>query len=120
MNTPSISPPQFKLYKNTNFLPFTALKQTPAAANEQSLNIERFLKIVRRYSEIAELSGEIFRYFIEKIIVYKAEKIDGVRAQRIRIIYNCIGAIDFSKMDEKRHSRNLRLCRFFQGYKAPM
>jgi hypothetical protein len=41
------------------------------------------------------------RDFIEKIIVYKAEKVDGVRTQRIRIIYNCIGAIDFPKMDEK-------------------
>jgi len=57
--------------------------------------------IVRKYTEITELSAEIIRDFIEKIIVYKAEKVDGIRTQRIRIIYNCIGAIDFPKMDEK-------------------
>ncbi len=79
----------------------TALKQTLDAAKEQNLNIDRFLKIVRKYTQITELSGEIIRDFIEKIIVYKAEKVDGVRTQRIQIIYNCIGAIDFPKMDEK-------------------
>jgi site-specific DNA recombinase len=79
----------------------TVLKQTLDAAKEENLNIDRFLKIVRKYTEITELSADIIRDFIEKIIVYKAEKIDGVRTQRIQIIYNCIGAIDFPKMDEK-------------------
>lgn len=79
----------------------TALKQTLDAAKEQNLNIDRFLKIVRKYTEITELSAEIIRDFIEKIIVYKAEKVNGVRTQRIQIIYNCIGAIDFPKMNEK-------------------
>ena len=79
----------------------TALKQTLNAAKEQNLNIDRFLKIVRKYTEITELSAEIIRDFIEKIIVYKAEKVNGVRTQRIQIIYNCIGAIDFPKMNEK-------------------
>jgi hypothetical protein len=44
---------------------------------------------------------KLIRDFIEKIIVDKAEKVDGLRTQRIQIIYNCIGAIDFQKMDEK-------------------
>ena len=79
----------------------TALKQTLDAAKEQNLNIDRFLKIVRKYTEITELSAEIIRDFIERIIVFQAEKVDGVRTQRIQIIYNCIGAVDFQKMDEK-------------------
>lgn len=79
----------------------TALKQMLDAAKEKNLNIERFLKIVRKYTEFSDLSGEIIRDFIEKIIVYKTEKVDGVRTQRIQIIYNCIGAIDFPKLDEK-------------------
>lgn len=79
----------------------TALKQTLDTAKKQNLNIDRFLKIVRKYTEITELSGEIIRDFIEKIIVYKAEKVDGVHTQRIQIIYNCIGAINFPKTDKK-------------------
>ncbi|WP_370796394.1 DUF4368 domain-containing protein [Dialister hominis] len=37
----------------------------------------------------------------EKIIVFKAEKIDGRRTQRIQIIYNCIGAVELPKSKEK-------------------
>ncbi|MBQ8025786.1 MAG: DUF4368 domain-containing protein, partial [Oscillospiraceae bacterium] len=37
----------------------------------------------------------------EKILVFKTEKVNGRRVQRIRIIYNCIGAIDIPEQDEK-------------------
>jgi len=77
------------------------LKQTLDAAKEQNLNIDRFLKIVHKYTELTELSGDVIRNFINRIIVYKAEKINGVRTQRIQILYNCIGAVELSKLDEK-------------------
>lgn len=63
-------------------------------AKEQSLNTDRFLALVKKYTEITELDAEITREFIDKIIVFKAEKVDGHRTQRIQIFYNCIGAID--------------------------
>ena len=47
------------------------------------------------------MSAEIVRDFIGKIIVYKAEKVNGVRTQRIQIIYNCIGAVDFQEQNKK-------------------
>lgn len=58
-------------------------------------------KLGREDTELTELSGEVIRNFINKIIVYKAEKINGVRTQRIQIIYNCIGAVQFPKLGEK-------------------
>ena len=48
------------------------MKQT--LDTEQNLIINRFLKIVRKYTEITELSGEIIRDFIERIIVYKGRQ----------------------------------------------
>ena len=36
-------------------------------------------------------NAELIREFVEKIMVFKAERIDGRRVQRIRIIWNCIG-----------------------------
>ncbi|MDO4568648.1 MAG: recombinase family protein, partial [Clostridia bacterium] len=77
------------------------LKAMLNAAKEQALNIDRFLSRVRSYTEITELDSEIIREFIEKIIVYKAEKVDGVRTQRIQIVYNCIGAVNIPKTHEK-------------------
>lgn len=40
---------------------------------------------------VQELDSEIIREFVEKIIVYKAERVDGHRVQKIKIIWNCIG-----------------------------
>lgn len=63
-------------------------------AEERTLNTDRFLNLVRKYTNIQTLDAEIIREFVEKIIVFQAEKIDGHRQQRVQIIYNCIGAID--------------------------
>lgn len=70
------------------------LKNTLDTAKENHLNTDRFLALVKKYTEITELDAEIIRGFIDKIIVFKAEKIDGQRTQRIQIFYNCIGPID--------------------------
>ncbi len=63
-------------------------------AKQKAMNVEYFLSLVRKYTDIQELTGEIIREFVEKIIVFKAEKVDGHRQQRIQIIYNAIGAVE--------------------------
>ena len=62
-------------------------------ANEQnnSANADSFLKLVHKYTDIQELNAEIIREFVEKIYVYKAEKVDGKKIQRLEIVWNCIG-----------------------------
>lgn len=62
-----------------------------SAEKEATVNIDRFLAIVRKYTDIRELSAEIIREFIERIYVHKAERIDGKRVMRTRIVWNCIG-----------------------------
>ena len=61
------------------------------AEQESSVNVERFLDLVRKYTDIRDLNAELIREFVEKIMVFKAERIDGRRVQRIHIIWNCIG-----------------------------
>ena len=70
------------------------LKSTMTEEKESALNVEHFLTLVRKYTDIKELAAEIIREFVEKIHVYKAERIDGRRVQRIKIVYNCIGEFD--------------------------
>lgn len=62
-------------------------------ANEQnnSANADSFLKLVHKYTDIQELNAEIIREFVEKIYVYKAEKVDGKKIQCLKIVWNCIG-----------------------------
>ncbi len=67
------------------------LKSAVTTEKESSLNVEHFLSLVRKYTEIQELDAEIIREFVQKVYVYKAEEINGQRVQRVKIIYNCIG-----------------------------
>lgn len=67
------------------------LRASISAEKETALNADHFLTLVRKYTEIPELTAEIIREFVDKVYVYKAEKVDGHRVQRIKIIYNCIG-----------------------------
>ena len=72
----------------------TELKSIMTENKESALNVDHFLTLVRKYTDIKELTAEIIREFVEKIYVYKAECIDGRRVQRIKIVWNCIGEFD--------------------------
>lgn len=67
------------------------LKKLLAAEKDRSVNVDHFLTLVRKYTDVQELTAEIVREFVEKVYVYQAERIDGQKVQRIRIVWNCIG-----------------------------
>lgn len=67
------------------------LKGIMNTEKENYLNADRFLKLVRKHTDIKELTAEILREFVEKVYVYQSERINGKKLQRIKIIYNCIG-----------------------------
>ena len=69
------------------------LKDEISVVWEEGESVDRFMKLVNKYSDIMELNAEIIRTFVEKIIVYEAEKINGVKTQRVKIIYNCVGTV---------------------------
>ena len=69
------------------------LREELAKAKESTDNISRLVKLVRKYTEINELTPEIVREFIEKIVVHQAERKDGKKTQVVEIHYNGIGAI---------------------------
>ncbi len=77
------------------------LEKLLSDARQKAINADYFLSLVRKYTDIQELDAQIIREFVEKILVFKPEKVNGRRVQRIRIIYNCIGAIDIPGKDEK-------------------
>ena len=67
------------------------LKKQLAAEKDRSVNVDHFLTLVRKYTDVQELTAEIVREFVEKVYVHQAERIDGQKVQRIRIVWNCIG-----------------------------
>lgn len=63
-------------------------------AKDKLDNIDRFMSLVNKYTEVPELTSEIVREFIYKVIVHEKQKVDGHRTQAVEIIYNCVGAIE--------------------------
>ncbi len=81
----------------------TELTEFIDSAKEQRLNTDSFLVMVRKYTDITELSAEIIRSFVEKIEVLQPEKVPGTRTkkQTIVIYWNYIGAVEIPDAQEK-------------------
>ncbi len=71
-----------------------ALETEISGQEQQTANVDSFLALVRRTTEIEKLTPAIVHEFIEKIIVYEPEQARGDRRQKVEIIYNNIGAVD--------------------------
>ena len=66
------------------------------AAGTQAVNVQSFLKIVKKYTEPTELTPAILREFVEKVVVHTPDKSSGHWVQRIDVHYAFIGEIDLS------------------------
>ena len=55
--------------------------------------------IVKRYSDFEELTPEILRAFVDKIIIYEKQKVDGHIRHTIEIVYNFVEAIELPDFD---------------------
>ena len=85
----------------------TAKTQTLKAEIEKDKkekdHILDFLCLVEKYSSVEELTPEIIRSFVDKIIVHEKRKENGHYRQEVEIVYNFIGAVeipDFLDDDE--------------------
>ena len=72
------------------------LRKELAAAQESTGNAEKFLRLVRKYTEPKELTTVMVHELIDKIIVHAPDKSSGERIQQIDIRYNFIGEVEFS------------------------
>ncbi len=75
------------------------LKAEIEKAKTQYDNIQRFLAIVKKYSDFDELTPEILRAFVDKVIIHEKVKVDGRYVHTIEIIYNFVEAIDLPDFD---------------------
>ncbi len=59
-------------------------------------DFDSFAAIIRKYVGIKELTPPpIVNKFIKKIIVHAPEKVDGKRVQKVDIVFNFVGEINF-------------------------
>ena len=70
------------------------LQNALAASVQDEEKLSKFLKVVKTYTEIQELTPEILNSFIEKIYIGETEKYNSRKMQEVEIIYKFVGAIN--------------------------
>ena len=82
------------------------LKAEIEKAKTQYDNINRFMAIVKKYSDFDEITPEILRAFVDKVIIHEKVKVDGRYVHTIEIIYNFVEAIDLPDFDAHLREEN--------------
>lgn len=62
--------------------------------NADSIRADKFIEIVKKYTDFTVLSTPMIHEYIEKIIVHEADKSSGERTQKVDIHLNFIGKFD--------------------------
>ena len=84
----------------------SSLRKEVELEESKSADVDRFLSVVERCTDIPELTPCILHEFVEKIIVHAASDPKGKnRTQEIDIYYKGIGALEMSKVTASMEKR---------------
>ena len=75
------------------------LREQLAHTQEVQENVEQFVPLIQKYTDIQELTPHILNELVEKIVVHeKKVEEDGSKSQMVEIHYKFVGCIDLSAM----------------------
>ena len=78
----------------------TLLKAGIEQFEEDGERVNKFIEIVNRYTDFDELTTPMLNEFVEKILVYKADRTSGRRIQKVEIYLNFIGKFEVPGQEE--------------------
>ena len=91
------------------------IREKLAQFEDDTDRTEEFLSLVRKYTDIQELTPAIVNEFVDRVLVHKIEETDGDRVQEIEIFLNYIGRVELpaqelsgEEMAEEEKKRKLR------------
>ena len=70
------------------------LKENLAIVDNDNEKLTKFIRIVKQYTEIEELTPDILHSFVDRIYIGEAEVYEGQKMQDVKIIYKLVGALD--------------------------
>ena len=76
------------------------LKEIVSSEKQHEMNADGFVQLVRKYTDMQELTYEILHSFIDKIVVHHREKLFGEMVQKVEIYYKMIGYVELPEMSE--------------------
>lgn len=71
---------------------------------DKTVNLQQFIRKVKKITELKELTPELIRKFVEKIVVYAPKYLDGKRIQIVDIHYSGVGILDELTPEEMQES----------------
>jgi hypothetical protein len=74
------------------------LKEMVTKDKSHKMNVDSFLKLIKKHENVAELNHLILHEFIDKIIVHHREIIGNKRIQKIEIYYRLIGRVEIPNL----------------------
>ena len=85
-------------------------EQRLASFQEDTVRLDQFLALAKKYTDFSELTTPMINEFIDKILVHAPEKIDGDRVQEVEIYLKFIGrfelpAPELTPEEEKRQEQ---------------
>jgi len=86
-----------------------------AQFENDGVRADKFMELVKRYTDFSELTPTMLHEFVEKVVVYKADRSSGRREQRIDIYLNYIGQFELPKFESNKKSNGAGAkTKFFQ------
>ncbi|WP_253295667.1 DUF4368 domain-containing protein [Roseburia sp. MSJ-14] len=92
-----------------------ALEKALNDYQENADNVDKFIKLVHKYTDFTELTTPMIHEFVDKIVVHEADKSTGDRIQQIDIYLKHVGKLDVpmpeltpEQIKEEDHKRRKR------------
>jgi site-specific DNA recombinase len=75
--------------------------------NADSVRTDKFIQLVKRYSNFTKLTTPMLNEFVEKVVIHEADKSSGKRVQKVDIYFNFIGQFDVNLPDDEMSAQQL-------------
>ncbi len=76
------------------------LEKVVASEQGHVMDVNRFLEMVRRYTAVNELTPEILRHFIDRIVVHHRVERKNSKTQKVDFYFNFIGKVEMPMLHE--------------------
>ena len=84
------------------------MKSVVTEDKAHEMNCGGFLDMIRKYTDVAELTPSILYEFIDRIVVHHREQVYGEMVQRVEIYYKMIGFVELPSMSKSQKENYVR------------
>ncbi len=78
------------------------LRRDLERGQEEAVNVAQFVALVKKYTEVRELTPTIVNEFIKVVIVHAPTKVNGHRSQFVQVVYNLVGEVTIPKTPDSK------------------